>query len=160
MKIFKKRVLALAIDTILLSLFVVGMQQLLLNLSLARSGSVILLLIPFIFRDLVFRNASIGKKILGLAVYDKNWRKPKCGVLILRSFSSMTIEYGILMYKSKPFKRGIISIFDWEREKLGTRVIDKKIFKELESKAKNQSGYFEDNMTELYNEYLRSLYLY
>ena len=61
--------------------------------------------------------------------------------------------------KSKFVDGGVISLFDWERDTLGTRVIDKRVYKELESIAKNRNGDFAKNMTELYNEYLRSLYL-
>ena len=109
-------------------------------------------------RDLIFRNASIGKKILGIAVYDNDWQPPRFHVLLKRSFLTGTVGF-ILWWKLKFIDGDIITLFDIERDKLGTRVIDRKIYKELEITAKNMEGDFAQNMNELYNAYLRDLYL-
>ena len=40
----------------------------------------------FFFRDLVFKNAGIGKKLLGIKIVDKiNRKNPGCGKIILRN---------------------------------------------------------------------------
>lgn len=158
MKIFKKRAMAVLIDGFVLGLILVFCQQLLNKYWRYLGNWDLLLIFPFFLRDFVFRNASLGKKILGLAVYDNNWQPPKLSVLVKRSFLTATIGYA-LFWKAKFFDGNLISVFDWERERLGTRVIDKKVFRELEGIARNKEGDFSKNMTELYNEYLRGVYL-
>ena len=158
MKIFKKRSIAFLIDGFVFGAILVFCQELFNKYWGYLRNWDLLLIFLFFLRDFVFRNASLGKKILGLAVYDNNWQSPKLSVLVKRSFLTATVGYA-LTWKAKFVNGDFISIFDWEREKLGTRVIDKKVYRELESIAKNQNGEFAKNMTELYNQYLRGLYL-
>lgn len=158
MKILKKRAWAAIIDVFILGLIIGILQFLNPNLFDGRGYLLILFIIPLFLRDILFRNASLGKVLCRIAIYGNDWKAPSLWLLIKRSFLTATIGYGIFM-KSKFIDGGVISLFDWERDTLGTRVIDKRVYKELESIAKNRNGDFAKNMTELYNEYLRSLYL-
>ncbi|MBQ8719985.1 MAG: RDD family protein [Clostridia bacterium] len=158
MKILKKRALAAIIDVFVLGLIIGFVQFLNPNLFGDKGYLLILFIIPLFLRDILFRNASLGKVLCRISVYDNDWKAPSLWLLIKRSFLTATIGYGIFM-KSKFIDGGIVSLFDWERDALGTRVIDKRVYKELEIIAKNRNGDFAKNMTELYNEYLRGLYL-
>ena len=51
-----------------------------------------------------------------------------------------------------------MKIINTEREKFGTRVIDKKNFLRFSEKAKALPGRWQDNMCRLYDEYLFKLY--
>ena len=117
-----------------------------------------LIVLVLSLRDVIFANASFGKKCVGISVYDLNWKKPKIAVLIKRSFSTATLGMAIL-FKSRFSEEGTISFIDWERDKLGTMVIDDKVFEELRLIAEAQKGDFAANMTALYNKYLREMYL-
>jgi len=158
MKIIKKRVLASLIDAFIFGAIVASIQLLIPNLLVNRGLLLIFLFIPFFSRDFVFRNASIGKKLLGIAIYDNDWRRPRLEVLLKRSFLTATVGY-YLLFKAKFTGGNILAIIDFEREKIGTRVIDKKVYKELEIIAKAKKGEYKSNINELYNEYLRNLYL-
>ena len=158
MKIFKKRAIAILIDSFMYTPVLVMCDKLLELLGIDNIGSWgLLLIIPFLFKDLIFRNASIGKKIMGIVIYDNDWKSPSIKKMLKRSALMYTIGY-VLLFKHKFVDGQIIHIFDWERNVLGTRVIDKKVFKELEFIAKNQDQDFSQSMTELYNKYLRDLY--
>ena len=158
MKVLKKRAIAAIIDVFILGLIIGFLQFLNPNLFDGRGYLLILFIIPLFLRDIFFKNASLGKVLCRIAIYDSDWKAPSLLLLIKRSFLTATIGYGIFM-KSKFIDGGVVSLFDWERDTLGTRVIDKRIYKEIEIIAKNRNGDFAKNMTELYNEYLRSLYL-
>lgn len=161
MSIFRKRVFANLIDSFiygtiyaLVQISVPGFTNLVINSKIF----VVIIFIPFFFRDILFRNASIGKKLLGISIYDRNWKPPKIRTLVIRSFCTMTIVAGIV-YKSRVIDGSILDAIDWEREKLGTMVIDKKVYKKLSEEARAKKGDFSQNMTELYCSYLRDLYL-
>lgn len=159
MKIFKKRGIAILIDSFLYAPILVMCDKLLELLGFDNIGSWgLLLMIPFLFKDLIFRNASIGKKIMGIVIYDNNWKSPSIPKMLKRSILMYTVGY-CLFFKYKFIDGKIISLFDWEKNVLETRVIDKKVFKKLEAIVKNQGGEYAKNMNELYNQYLRELYL-
>ena len=159
MKILKKRALAFLIDGFMFSILWVYGQSFLLNW-FPNAGKIIniILFVPLFFKDLVFRNASIGKKLLGIEIYNDDWKSPSFGTLIKRAFLMTTIGY-VLFFKSKFVDGEIISLFDWEREHLHTRVIDKKVLKNLQEQAQQEKGEYKANMTKLYNEYLIGIYM-
>ncbi len=157
MKVLKKRILAEFIDTFIYEFILAIIQMKILEPLNAPDDLIIILFIPFFFKDIVFRNASIGKKILGIVIYDKQWRAPKCTLLFKRAAIMLTVGC-VKLWKIFHFGDSYITLMDWEREKLGTVVIDKKVYKKLEAIAKEQKGIFSDNMTKLYNSYLRELY--
>lgn len=111
-----------------------------------------LVLLAIIFKDCLFRNASIGKKIVGLVIYDKNWSIPKINVLLKRTIVMSTI--GFVMFWRFKFEGNLISFFTWERNVLKTQVVDKKTYKKIKNDAYTMDGIFEKNMSELYNLYL------
>ena len=158
MKIFKKRVLACIVDSLIFAL-IIASCQLAIPWFLAGRGIVLILwFVPFFLRDLLFRNASLGKKLFNIAVYDKNWNKPKFGLLIKRSFLTSTVGYSLFL-KSRFSERRILSLFDWERDKLGTQVVDVRVLKLIDQAAKEENGDFIANKSRLYNQYLRDLYM-
>ena len=157
MKIIKKRAFALLIDSFIFGSVVAGLQLIFPNLLKDRGILLIFLFIPFFCRDIVFGNASPGKRILGISIYSTNWEKPSLKTLILRSFCTATVVY-VLLIKSKLVGGNVMAAIDWERDKIGTYVIDAKVYGELQKEAKEMNGQFPENMTELYNTYLRDLY--
>ena len=52
----------------------------------------------------------------------------------------------------------LFELFEWEKNVVGTFVIDKKVYAKLKADAENMDGKFADNMTELYMMYLRDFY--
>ena len=153
MKIIKKRAFASLIDEFLFATPIALLQLKFPDL-LAVEGWVLgILFIPFLLRDVVFRNASIGKRLFGIAIYTKDWKKPSIKCLMMRSFCTATVSYVSLCAG-----KDMLSVLDWERDTLGAYVIDMKVYKELSEKALEMSGDFSQNMSELYNAYLRDLY--
>jgi hypothetical protein len=157
MKIIKKRALAALIDSFIMGTFFVIFQELTKLFEFSIGNWDLLLLIPFFCRDFTFRNASIGKKILGIAVYDEKWKYPSLKKIFVRSIVISTAGY-VIFFKFKFIDGNLIQFLDWERDKLGTRVVDKKVFKRLSQESESYGGDFSKNMTELYHEYLRNLY--
>ena len=157
MKIIKKRALAALIDSFIMGTFFVIFQELTKLFDFSIGNWDLLLLIPFFCRDFTFRNASIGKKILGIAVYDEKWKYPSLKKIFVRSIVISTAGY-VIFFKFKFIDGNLIQFLDWERDKLGTRVVDKKVFKRLSQESESYGGDFSKNMTELYHEYLRNLY--
>ena len=153
MKVFRKRAVALLIDSFLLGALLVLTQEL-----LNWGDWDILLIILFFFKDCVFKNASIGKKLMGLSIYNSDWKAPSIKVLFKRGALMLTVGY-LLTWKALAVGESLISVFDFERERLGTQVIDKRVYSELAQQAKQRDGDFSKNMTELYNSYLRDLYI-
>ncbi len=159
MKILKKRVLAVCIDCFILASAVAVCQMVIGDPFPEISKALLpLIFIPLFFRDALFKNASIGKKVVGIAIYNDDWKNPGVKTLVKRSFLTFTLGF-VLFWKSIFVDESKISVFDLEREKLGTRVIDKKVYKELSFIAKDMDGDFATNMTELYNKYLRGIYM-
>ena len=158
MKILKKRATAIFIDCSILVFVMAGLAEIFKLYLPVLADWVELLLITLFFKDALFQNASIGKKIVGIEIYDVNWDKPTFKALVKRSVFMYTAGY-VLMYKLYFIDGTFIDIFDWERERLHTRVIDKKVYKELSEEAKKEGSNFSKKMSELYDAYLRDLYM-
>lgn len=158
MNILKKRAIAILIDSFLLGLAFVFYQKIINLLGLNLGNLDLLLFIPFFLKDIVFRNASVGKKVVGIAIYNDNWQSPSIIVLFKRAIIMSTIGY-FIFWKSKFVNGDIISFFDFERDTLKTRVIDKKVLKKIRAEAEAEAGDKSVNMTRLYNEYLKDIYM-
>ncbi len=157
MKILKKRAFAILIDSFILGFMLAGFQDLFNRWGVEDLMEFVLITL-FFFKDFLFINASIGKIIMGIRIYDNSWKRPKLLVLLKRNAFMITIGY-IMWWKARFIDGNIINLFDWERDKLGTRVIDKKVFKQLSEEAKQLDGDYAKNMTNLYNSYLMNLYI-
>ena len=100
MKISTKRALALLIDSFIFGIAVAILQLFFPDMLKGKGLLLILLFIPFFCRDIVFANASLGKRLLGICIYDSEWKRPSFIKLILRSFGTATVGFA-LMWKSK-----------------------------------------------------------
>ena len=160
MKILKKRAIAILIDGFVFGAIYTIFKEFVIPKQFFDLGLIfyLILFLPLFCKDLLFKNASLGKKIMGIEIFDCNWKKPKGFILIKRAFLMLTIGY-VICYKSFFIEKNNIRIFDYERESLGTYVIDKKVFAKLSEKAKEKADHFEINMNQLYQDYLRSNYL-
>ena len=158
MKILKKRKIAFVIDSFIFGFIIAGLQLIIEDLTVDRSIVFFALMFsPLFLRDYLFKGASIGKKILGIRIYNDDWKSPTFLKLLKRSF--LTTSYGwMLWWKSKFIEECFSDIIEWEREKFGTRVVDNKVFKRLSEKAKLCEGRWEDNMSKIYDEYIMCVY--
>ena len=91
--------------------------------SLPSIGFFIVLLL-IIFKDFVFRNASVGKKIMKLRIVDENWNIPSFKLMLKRGFMMQTVGYAT--YIKYCFLGG--DIVDWEMKCLRTQVVSLKQF--------------------------------
>ena len=76
------------------------------------------------FKDFVFKNASIGKKIVGLIILDRNFNIPNKKTIVNRSIK--VLFEGFPMIICDLIDKGDYA--RWELEYLGTRIVDKKLF--------------------------------
>ena len=164
MKIFKKRFCACLIDSFIHGSFMVVCQTLLEKyifeqyvFELWSNYFDFLLLIPFFFKDLVFRNASLGKKLMGIIIVNEEWQAPQRKTIVKRAIMMSTVGF-CLAWKGKIVDGTPIELFGWEREKLKTQVIDRKVLERIRAEAKRENGDVVATMTKLYDDYLRTLY--
>ena len=156
MKILRKRSIAYLIDVIIFA--VIYHFTLYRIIDKIPEFLIFLVICPLFFRDIVFRNASIGKMMMGISIYDKNWKKPSIWKLIKRSCLVITI--GFIKHNIEMSTYGNkLAIIDWERDRIGTYVIDNSVYFEIKEKAEAMTGDFATNMSDLYNKYLREQYL-
>ena len=159
MKILKKRIIAFVIDMFTITFIVVAIYESIKNYFIIPDILVIVFIfVPFFIRDVFFRNASLGKKILGIAVYDEEWKAPKLLLLVKRS-AVLTFIGCFMIYKAKFVDGSYISLFDYERDHFKTQVVDKKVLEKLKVQAKGEDGDFNKNLTRLYKEYLMDIYM-
>ena len=100
MTLLKRRVVAQAIDFILIAMIVALIPKEIPFLMVIQEACLIALVLT---KDLLFRNASIGKKLLHLVVLDKNGERPKLSKMMLRNATVLFLfwlEYW-LMKKGK-----------------------------------------------------------
>ena len=109
-------------------------------------------------RDLLFRNASLGKKILGIVILNDDWQPPQGLALIKRSFLTITMGY-VLVWRAKFVDGNFMNVFDWEREILHTRVIEKDVFENILREIRSQGTITPQKLTDRYNQYLRNIYM-
>ena len=156
MKIFKKRFFAFLIDLLLLACIIYVMK----HAFGIRKNTIqyALLLLPFFVRDFTFKGASIGKMIMGIRIYNSEWRTPSYGLLLKRSFVVSWVMFDNYIDKGYYIGEDILYLYKREKAKLGTPVVDKKVYRELAIKAQSIEGYYPDVMQNLYEEYLKDLY--
>ena len=163
MKVLKKREIAFLIDTFVFAFLFVGIMELLKSWNPDIAKFVVKIFgLPILslqlLRDLPFLNASLGKQIMGLRIYDDNWQKPNVFTIIKRSFITSFGGLAIL-YKEVFVTGNYISLFDFEAKYAHTHVIDKKVFETLKEEIRGEPGDFAKKMTEAYNRYLRDCYI-
>ena len=78
MKIITKRKFALFIDSFIFGSIIAVFQLFIPDLLLNKGIMVGFILIPFFVKDIVFKNASIGKKFLGICIYPFQDRPSPC----------------------------------------------------------------------------------
>lgn len=158
MKTLKKRAVAGAIDyfvfAFVLAILTIVFADVWETFFQEYSFALPFVFIPLFFRDILFGNASLGKRIVGIKIYDKNWKKPSLKILFKRSVGTSTIV-AVLLFKSILVDENPISCIDWERNTFGTMVVDKKVYAEIDAEARQMGGDYEKNMTELYLARLR-----
>ena len=156
MKIFKKRFFAFLIDLLLLACIIYVMKH---TLEIRKNTiQYALLFLPLLVRDFTFKGASIGKIIMGIRIYNSEWRTPSYYLLLKRSFIVSWILNWNWSVVGCYIGEDILYLYRKEKEKLGTQVVDKKVYRELAIKAQSIEGYYPDVMQNLYEEYLKDLY--
>lgn len=123
---------------------------------------ILLVLYPINMRDFLFKGASIGKALVGIRIYDKNWKKPRYSLLFRRSVFITNLffqKYTIFTSEDYENRPTFYEIINKERNKFYTRVLERKTFKKLKKVANALPGRWEDNMNDLYDGYIQSSYL-
>lgn len=85
------------------------------------SIGMLLLICCVISKDLMFKNASIGKKIMGLVIVDLEGSIPSATLIIKRGFIIHTIGYLTLLLHL----RTNLDFVKWEAERIRTKIIKK-----------------------------------
>ncbi len=115
------------------------------------SVGVVLVLLCFACKDLLFRNASIGKKMMGLVILDSTWSVPRVTQIMKRGLLVPSWGYISLM---KNVLFGGETVADWEKNwemaHLKTRVIEKKHFAELQRKCSRDDKEYSRQMERLF----------
>lgn len=131
MSIWFRRILAMLVDYLLIG-FIFAVLQLPdfffvmkfdvgpMPISIPSIGA--LIIIVYIgAKDLLFRNASIGKFLMGIVILTKEGRKPSIKTILMRGIIMQT--YGYCKFVLTGFDKEYIQ--QWEMEKLGTCVVKK-----------------------------------
>ena len=160
MKILTKRCFAALIDSFIFAMLLVLATEVIPPEYFEVLGvfGYLILFVPFFMRDLLFRNASLGKKLLGISIYSENWTVPSIKTLLLRAPITMTVGYSKVI-KAMLIDGNYLGVIDWERECLKTQVVDNKIFKHLDNEAKKSDKNYCANMSAMYSEYLNNIYI-
>ena len=159
MKVFKKRAIAFFIDSCLICTIYTLIKLKIPGIILTDSDLALVIIISgLLLKDFFFRNASIGKKLLGLSIYNVYWNKPSFKVLLKRAVLMNFVGYFKVQWNATVRGGDLFELFEWEKNVVGTFVIDKKVYAKLKADAENMDGKFADNMTELYMMYLRDFY--
>ena len=166
MNLYKRRILASVIDYTLIfllwfvfSLIDIPIHYIVFSIQLASditldlpSIGFFVLLFPFLFKDCLFRNASLGKKIMKLVILDDEWKKPKLFTMVKRSFFIFT--HACLTF---PHKEYIKDLLAWEIDHLHTRVIDQQSLRSFHEVCTTKKDYIQ-NMNRMYSDtFLKSI---
>ena len=159
MKVYKKCIVAELIDTFIHLALVIELREKFPIIFKDKDWIFYFLyvILPLYFTEFTFKGASIGMAIMRIRVYDKNWQKPSYSILLQRHCLVNRLRF--IKYDPYYPSLSVMDVIDEERDKLGTRVIDKKVFKRLNNEAKSLPGDWAENMSKLYDAYLRKLYL-
>lgn len=155
MKIFKKRCIAFFIDAFIYCFLLVLFHEFIYTPKYELTH--LIFFCPSFLKDCLFKNGSIGKKLMGIAVYDSDWSKPSFILSLKRTVMSSVVGLA-LVWKSVFIGGSKMILFEWEKNVVKTFVIDKKVYKALCADAEKMEGDFTKNMTELYMTYLKDFY--
>lgn len=159
MNVLGKRILAVMVDYFIFGSIISCIQLFIPNFLQDSKFPVYLILIPFFFRDLIFRNCGIGKKMFGLSVYDTNWKRPTPWQLIKRAFITNTVGFVKLWVIFLTKEGSKYDYFVWELNTVKMTVVDNKTLREIEAIAREREGKFEENISVLYDMYLKDIYM-
>ena len=160
-KLFKKRALAYLIDVFLFAFVYELFRKYIARFVLiTNTWGYFVIIIPFLLRDLIFRNGSVGKKITGLIVVDNKWDIPGVGIIIKRA--AITSFGHILLYRfrllNENWEMACLAELEWEYSRFKARVVEKKVFKALKEKTFVDGIVDIDKMNQLYEKHLYSEY--
>ena len=156
MKIFGKRIAAFIIDLLILGCLIAILKQFveIRKNSLEYAA----LFLPLFLRDLTFKGASFGKKIMGIRVYNNEWKTPSYRLVLKRTFRMTYLGFNAWFNNGAIVGEGIIEMLDLEHQKIGTRVVENEVYKKLLAEAKSLDGDFVENMNSLYDAYIKDVY--
>ena len=160
MKISSRRILASLIDYLIIGAFIsifsivglpnwfwsVSFQIGFIPASLPSLGVVVILLV-LVLKDLLFKNASFGKRMMGLMIVDDEWRIPNLKAMLKRGFLMPVwgyIVFIIAVIRDNDFE-------SWELKRLKTRVVEVKIYHELKHQCDLTTGEYKRHMDRLYD---------
>ena len=112
------------------------------------------LITPFVLKDCVYGNASIGQKSMGLVIVDEKWGRPSFKVMMKRGFLLLSI--GIPTYILS--KTNGMDFEVWEYEKTKTRVIEKELYEKMKRVCEEKPGDYKQNMDDYYNNHILEKY--
>jgi len=141
--------IAIGVALVYLGITKIEISNFLLEEILSRSFALPVFAVVFL-GDLVFRNASIGKKLMGFIVVDDKWKKPSVGKLVKRRLLMYSIGWLVFIKMGFDLKKLAI----WEYDHVHTRVVEKKVYMELKKIAEQKDGAFDVNMEILYRKKL------
>ena len=113
-----------------------------------------IVMIPYLYKDALFRNASLGKKIMGLAIYCSDWSYPSVTVLIKRLLWFCMRGNWIVSKAQVLDKNHYAQLFIEEKERLGTRVVETKALNRFKNEAMTETGVDFKKLSVLYDEFL------
>ena len=99
-------------------------------------------------KDLLFKNASLGKRIMGLILVNDAWEKPSLKQMLIRGVAMPLL--GLLHFISA--KGDLKKLAVWEKGTLHTRIVPKALFEELKGIAEGKAGPYAENMEILYQK--------
>lgn len=154
MRTIEKRIAAIFIDTCIYAgiLVVIFNAFGLVEVVMLNTPLFLLTMLPILFKDCLFRNASLGKKLMGISIYDTNWKKPHLWILVLRV---CLIHIRGLVFV---ITHNYVKFVKLERSVLKTIVIDNNVFENFKKEVEKCNEDFVEGMTKRYNEYLSSHY--
>lgn len=157
-RLFTKRLFALLMDVFAFAYFYETFRIYIATfISFTNSWGYFIVILPLIMRDLFFRNASLGKKLMGLVIVDEKWSNPSVFTVIKRT--TVITSFGhLLLYRLRTLHTNmettLIAEQKWELEHLKARVVEKKICLAIKEKA-TVNGYADIGvMHQLYEQYL------
>ncbi len=156
-KLFRKRGLAYLIDIFVFAFIYELFREVVEGfVSITTEWGYFIVIMPFVLRDLTFRNGSIGKKIVGLVVVDDKWNVPDVWTVIKRS--AITSLGHVLLYgfklRNESWKMACFAELEWEYNSLKAHVVEKKVFNALKPKASVDGTLDIVQMKQLYDQYL------
>ena len=157
MKILKKRILATSIDYFVYGFcFALVLES--FGVIISSEAMYAVCVIPLIFfKDCVFRNASLGKRMLGVSIYTIDWQMPTMVDLIKRLFYQYIV--GSFVYLRVRFGGNWMDYFEWEIDTTKMIVIDNKVFERLKKEIEEDGANFQTEMSKRYKAYLASIYM-